>query len=155
MAPIYGRTVDRWATFFIDNSAAALQQIPIISLAGAGIDYPVVDLTATQDPGHGGLPDTPNFKMTVTSPFDTTATTGAFTVITGVVGKSVPLAFDYRQGIQHTWEAGEPNFGVTGTTANGVLVTNLMVNPEAGTFSFDLILFPGSALPDWAIAAHT
>jgi len=151
----YGRTVDRWTTFFIDDSVPTLRQIPIISLAGAGIDYPVVDLTATQDAGHGGLPDTPNFKMTVTSPFDTTATTGAFTVISSVVGLAVPLSFDVRIGIQHAWIAGEPVFGITSTTANGVLVTNLMVNPEAGTFSFDLILFPGSAIPDWAIAAHT
>jgi len=155
MAPQYGRTVDRWTTFFIDDSGATLRQIPIVSASGIGIDYPVVDLTATQDPGHGGLPDTPNFKATITAPFDTLATTGAFTVISGVVGKSVPLAFDYRQGIQHTWEAGEPTFGVTGSGTDGVLVTNLIVNPDAGTFSFDLILFPGSALPAWAIAAHT
>jgi hypothetical protein len=156
MAAQFGRTVDRWFQLMIDDSSGTLRQIPVLKVAGLGIDYPVVRIGATQDPGDGGLPTTPTFKMTITCPLDTTASTGAFTVLSGVNGGSTPLSLNIQLGMQHAWVPGEPTFGITSSATAGVLVTKLEVQPDAGTCTADIYLWAGStSMVAWSTTAYT
>lgn len=149
-----GRTVNKYTLVYIDDSGGTLRSIPVNSIGGVGLEFEEVDQSAWYDAIKGVLLNTPSFATTITGPVDTTADTGSHTVLSAVAGLNTPLAFDVRIGIRHTWEAGEPTFGVTGTAANGVLVKSYKINDDM-TYSADIVMFAGSAAPEWATTAHT
>jgi hypothetical protein len=150
-----GRTVGRYVTVHIDDSSSTLRQIPVSSISGLGLTYEETELTAFQDAIKGVLNSTPDFSCTISGPFDTTANTGSHTVLSGVVGLNVPLTFDVKLGMRQTYVEGEPQFGVTATTANGVLVTAYDVDPGAGTYTAKIRMASGSAAPAWGVASET
>lgn len=156
-----GRSVSRYTNFIIKDSGAVLRAIPIDSINGVGLEYEVKDLTAFQDAIRGVLLNTPNFELTITGPFDNSAAaavpalSGSHTVLSGIVGVNTPLSFDVQMGIRHAWEAGEPQFGITGSTTNGILCVSYTVNPEDGKFTAKFQMAAGSAAPAWGTAAET
>lgn len=155
-----GRTVDKYVTFLIDDSGGTLREIPVDSIGGVGLTYEEFDLTAFQDAVKGVLLGQPDASLTITGPFDTTVAgtpptlSGSHTVLSAIDGGNTPLAFDVRIGIRHTWEAGEPTFGITGTTTAGCLVSDYQFT-GAGKYSAKLRIAAGSTAPVWATAAHT
>lgn len=155
-----GRTVNRYVDFRIDDSAGTLRSIPVSSINGVDLTYEEKDLTAFQDVIKGKLLGTPDLKIDITGPFDTTAAaaagtlSGSHTVLNGIKGKNVPLTLDIQVGIGHAWEAGEPQFGITSSATSGMLCQHYGVNLDDGTYSASFIVFPGSTLPDWGIAAE-
>ena len=150
-----GRTVSQWTSFNVDDSGGTLRAIPVNSINGVGLNYEEVDLTAFTDAVKGVLLNTPDCKITISGPFDTTANTGSHTVLSGIVGLMVPLALDVRIGMRHAWEAGEPCFGITGTTSNGFICSSYIPNPDDGTYTATFVMYPGSAAPAWSTSAHT
>ena len=150
-----GRTTQKWTTFLVDDSGGTLREIPVDSINGVGLTYDEVELTAFIDAVKGVLPAHPDCTITITGPFDTTASTGSHTVLSAIAGGTTPLALDVRIGVRHTWEAGEPTFGITGTTTAGFLCTEYVADVNAGKYSAKFRVFPGSTAPVWATAAHT
>lgn len=161
MAAQTGRTTSKWVTFLVDDSGGTLREIPVDSINGVGLTYDETELTAFQDAIKGVLPATPDCTITITGPFDTTVAgtpptlSGSHTVLSAINGGSTPLALDVRIGIRHTWEAGEPTFGITGTTTAGFVCTEYTADVNAGKYSAKFRVFPGSTAPVWATAAHT
>jgi hypothetical protein len=155
MAAKTGRTVGKHTLVYLDDSGGTLRQIAVATIGGLGITYDEVDLTALQDAVKGILPGHGALSLTLAGPMDSTASTGSHIVLSGVNGESTPLAFDVRVGIRQAWESGEPQFGITGTSANGVLVTDYQVDPAAGMYTAKLNMFSGSAIPAWGTAAET
>lgn len=156
-----GRTVSKWTTFLVDDSGGTLRAIPVDTINGAGLDYDEKDLTAFQDALHSVLLDQANCQITITGPFDNSvaavapALSGSHTVLSAIAGVNSPLALDIRIGIRHAWEAGEPVFGITGTTANGFVCKSYKVDVNEGKYTAEFGMFAGSAAPEWATAAHT
>lgn len=155
-----GRTVAKFCDFRIDDSAGTLRSIPINSINGVGLTYGEVELTAFQDAVKGKLFETPDCVIDIAGPFDTTAAqtvgtlSGSHTVLSGIVGKLVPLTLDFQIGIQHAWEAGEPQFGITSSATSGFLCRDYQVNPNDGTYTASFVMFPGSSAPAWGTAAE-
>lgn len=150
-----GRTTSQWVKVLIDDSAGTLREIAVNTINGLGITHPGQDLTAFMDAIKGELPNTPDFKCTIGGPVDTTADTGSHPVLSGVSGGVTPLAFDVRLGVRHAWEAGEPQFGVTASAANGVLVRNYTIDPASMMYTAEVYMFPGSEAPAWGTAAES
>jgi hypothetical protein len=156
-----GRTTYKWIQFHIDDNVPTLRSIPINSLSVCGVTYEETDLTAFQDAVRGALPAMPDAPIEWSGPFDNTVVgaiptmSGSHTVLTLVNGLAVPLSLDIQFGIQKAWTGGDPQFGITSTATSGYLVTKYTVDLSSMTYSARAVLFPGSDLPAWGIAAET
>ena len=154
-----GRTVTKWTTFEIDDSAGTLRTIPVDSINGVGLVYDEVELTAFQDALKGVLPGHADVVITITGPFDTTAAaalgtlSGSHTILSAIDGAQTPLTLAVKVGIRHAWEAGEPVFGITSSATSGFLCFDYQMQGEK--YSAKFRMFPGSAAPAWGTAAHT
>lgn len=156
-----GRTVNRWVDFRVDDSAGTARSIPVNSVNGVGLAHTEADLTAFQDAMRGALPETPDCVISISGPFDTTAAqtvgtlSGSHTILSGIVGGLTPLYLDILVGIRHAWEAGEPQFGITPTAANGFLCRTYEVNLDDMSYSATFGMYPGSAAPAWGTTAES
>lgn len=155
MAAQTGRTVSKHTLVYLDDSGGTLRTFAVDTINGLGLTYDENDLTAFADAIHGVLLGHPDFECTLEGPMDTTASTGSHTVLSGVAGLNTPLAFDVRLGVRQAWESGEPQFGITGTSANGVLVASYQVDPSTMRYTAKLRMYSGSAAPAWGTAAET
>lgn len=166
MAVQTGRTVNRWANFIIEDSGNAMREIPINTLSVCGITYEEQELTAFQDAVKGALPGMPDAPIEIGGPWDSTAVqtasasavvpalSGSHTVLNGINGLSTPLALDVQFGVRHTWETGEPQFGITATTTVGYLCVNYTVDTSTMLYVAKFVLYPGSTIPAWGTAAE-
>jgi len=156
-----GRTVSKHVEVRIDDSGGTLRTIMVDTINGLGLTYDVNDLTAFMDAIHGVLLGHPDFSCTLSGPWDTTAVqtvgtqSGSHTVLSAINGVNTPLAFGVFVGIRHAWESGEPVFGITGTAANGVIVTSYEVDLNAGKYTAGIRMYTGSAAPAWGTSAIT
>lgn len=161
MAAQTGRTTYKWIRFIIDDSGGTLRHIPINSLSVCGVTYDEEDVTAFQDAVRGVLPSMPDAPIEWSGPFDNSVAaasptlSGSHTVLSATCGVLTPLTLDVQFGIRHTWEAGEPQFGITSSATEGYLVTKYTVDVSSMTYSARAVLFPGSSLPAWGTAAET
>ena len=166
MAIQTGRTVGKYVKFQIEDSGATLRDIPVSSINGVGLTYPEVDVTAIQDAVMGMLNGQPDYVLEVSGPFDTAAAqaassgsgaaaalSGSHTVLNDLPNDLTPLAFAIYFGIRQHWSTGEPVFGLTSTSANGILCMNYNVDPVSSTYTASFRMYPGSAAPAWGIAA--
>lgn len=150
-----GRTVSKWTAFLVDDSAGTLRSIAVDSINGVGLTYDEVDLTAFFDAVKGVLPNHPDCVIDIEGPFDTTASTGSHTVLSGIAGGVTPLSLDVQIGIRHAWESGEPQFGLTSSSTVGFLCTEYTVDPGTGKYKAKFRVFPGSSAPAWGTSAET
>lgn len=150
-----GRTTSQHTAFFVDDSGGTLREIAVNTINGVGLTYPQLDLTAWMDAIRGALPETPDCVISIGGPLDSTATTGSYTVLKGIVGVPKPLALDVQVGIRHAWEATEPQFGISYTAANGFVCRAFDVNLDDATYTAEFGMYPGSAAPAWGTAAET
>lgn len=149
-----GRTVEDFTNFLI-SQGGSMRQINIDTLGDVGLDYPAVEMRAFQDLVRGSLVGKPNFGLDFEGPVDNTATTGTSTVLRALAGQQTALSFDVQFGVRHAWEAGEPQFGVTGVVASnsGVWVTKY--SESGGRFKSRIEMLAGSvAAPAWGTAAE-
>ena len=149
-----GRTVSKHVAFKIDDSVGTVREIAVNSINGVGLVYDEMDVTAFMDAIKNVLPNHPDLNITISGPFDNTASTGSHTVLSGVVGGNTPLTMDIQFGIRHAWEAEEPQFGITSSATSGMLVTSYVVNPDDMTYTATLRVMGGTA-PAWGTAAET
>lgn len=161
MAVQTGRTTFKFVAFILDDSGSTLRSINIDSLSVVGLKYDELDLTAWQDAVKSVLPTMPDAPIDIGGVWDTSVVaavptlSGSHTVLNGVNGVMTPLTIDVQFGIRHAWEAGEPQFGITATAANGYLCTGYTFDPSSQRYSASFRLFAGSAAPAWGIAAET
>lgn len=150
-----GRTTNKWVAFKVDDSGGTLRSIAVDSINGVGLTYEEVDLTAFFDAIQGVLTNHPDLTLTITGPFDNTASTGSHTVLSAICGGVTPLTFDVQFGMRHAWESGEPQFGITSDATNGALCTEYTVDPGTGKYSAKFRMFAGSAAPAWGTVAES
>lgn len=161
MAAQTGRTTKKYVTFVIEDSGGTLREIPVDSINGVGLSYEETDQTAFQDSIKGVLLDIPDLTLDISGPFDSSAAaavgtlSGSHTILSAIVGGNNPLAFDVKFGIRQAWESGEPQFGITSSTANGVLCTRYVVDPATGKYNASFKMAAGSAAPAWGTAAES
>ena len=166
MAASVGRTVGKYVKFQIHDTGAAFRDIPVTSINGVGLAYPEVDVSAIQDAVKGALNGQPDFTLSITGPFDTTAAvtasgsgavaalSGSHTVLKNLPNDLDPLSFAIYVGIRHAWTSGEPSFGVSTTSSgtggiSGLLCMGYNVDPIAATYEATFRLAPGSIAPIW------
>lgn len=147
-----GRTVQDFTSLLIGDGVA-MRVILVDTLGDIGLDYPETDLFAFQDAVHGVLVGKPDFSLDFSGPIDNTATTGTSTVLRALVGVMTPRSFDVQIGVRHAWEAGEPQFGITSSAANGCIVTKY--KEQGAKYSATIRMYAGSAAPAWGTAAET
>lgn len=147
-----GRTVSRWVAFkFSDGSQ--MRELPVDTINGVGLTYEETELTAFMDAIKGALPNTPDCQIDIAGPFDSTANS-AHAVLSAANGVCTPRSLDVQVGIRHDWEADEPQFGITATSTSGFIVTNYIVDVNAGKYTAKFRLYPGSSAPAWGTAAE-
>ena len=167
MATQVGRTVSRWMNIAISDTGGVMRELPIDGISIVGVTYEEQDLTAFQDAVRGALPNMPDAPIDIHGPFSTKAATsasakavaptvsGSHTVLKNMPGfTATPSTLDVMFGIRHTWETGEPQFGISGTAANGYICTKYTVNDDA-TYDARFVLYPGSAIPAWGTTMET
>ena len=160
MAAQTGRTTNKFTNFIVDDSAGTIRSIPVDSINGVGLTYDETELTAFQDAIKGALPAHPDCVITITGPFDNTAAaasptlSGSHTVLAAINGAQTPLTLDVQVGIRHTWESGEPQFGVTSSATSGFLCFDYQPDVNAGKYSAKFRMYPGSSAPAWGTAAE-
>ena len=146
-----GRTLGRYVNLLISDGTA-MRSIGVNAINGIGLTHGEVELSAFQDSVIGVLLDTPNFTMDISGPFDSSAN-GSHAVLSAMNGVNTPRSFDIQFGIQHAWESGEPQFGITATATSGLLCSDYQVNPD-GTYSAKFRMFSKSSAPAWGSTAE-
>jgi hypothetical protein len=161
MAVQTGRTDNHFCQFIMgDASNGALRSVPISGFSALGATYEVVDMTAFQDAVKGALLGMPDAPFSIHCPWDTTAAqtvgtlSGSHTILSAVVGLMVPLTIDFRFGIRHAWETGEPNWGETATATSGYIVSKYVLNDDFSCDA-DFVAFPGSSLVAFGTSDET
>jgi hypothetical protein len=156
-----GRTVGKWVDFIIDDVGGTLRSIPVSTIGGLGVAYDEIDMTALQDAVKSILPGHPDMALVVSGPWDTSALasvgtlSGSHTVLHKLNGQETPLTLDVQIGIRTAWDSGEPQFGITSSSTNGVLVHVYNVDMESNLYTATIVMAPGSAIPAWGTAAET
>jgi len=145
-----------------DATAGTLRVIPMNSLSIVGITYDEQDLTAWQDAVKNALPTMPDAPIEFGGPFDDSALaavptlSGSHTLLNALNGVVAPVSVDVQFGMDGgTWEALDPQFGITCSATSGYILTKYVVDPASMMYSARLVLYPGSALPAWGTAAET
>ena len=156
MATQYGRTVPKFITFKIDDSGGTLRTVVgIKSINGVGINYDQMDVSAFNETIKSYLNGQGDCQITIVGNVDNTADVGFHNVFSGIAGGATPLAMDIEFGVRQSYTAGEPQFGITGTSANGMVCTSYVVNADDMTGTATLTVFSGSAAPAWGTAAES
>ena len=166
MAVQTGRTVSPWVNLIIHDYAAVLREVPIDGISICGIAYDESDMTAWQDAVAGALPNMPDAPVEFTGPYDVQpaqaasasgavpALSGSHVVLEPIMGVMTTLSLDIQFGVRHTWEDGEAQFGITRAAASGYILVKYDVDFENMTYAARLVLYPGSSLPAFGIAAE-
>lgn len=148
-----GRTVSKWVNFLFSDGSQ-MRSLKVDTINGVGLTYEETELTAFQDAVKGALPNTPDCAIDIAGPFDSTAN-GSHATLSANVGGVTPRSLDVQIGVQHAWESGEPQFGITASSTSGFLCTDYQVDVNAGKFTAKFRMFPGSSAPAWGTAAET
>jgi hypothetical protein len=166
MAANTGRTVSKFVNLVLGDNGNVIRDIPINSLSVVGVAYETQSVHAFQDAVMGELPNFADAPIDITGPFSSKAATaasgtgavptysGSHTILSVLNGLMVPRTLDVQVGIRQTWEAGEPQFGISQSGSSGYLVVSYLPNLDDMTYSAQLRLFPGSLLPAWGTAAE-
>ncbi len=147
-----GRTHSKHITVKLDNSGGTLTDITayVNSVGSIGVTYDTQDVTAFSDGSKNIVIGQPALPLTIGGPFDTVI----HSQMTGINGAATPLSLDIQVGIRHTWEAGEPQFGITSSATSGYLCHSYVVDMQANTWSAQLDVF-GPTAPAWGTAAES
>ena len=160
-----GRTVNTRVTFVMgDAGNGTLREIPISGFSALGHTYEEHDLTAFQDAVKGSLPGMPDAPIDIHGPWSSKVAaavgtlSGSHTILAAIQAAQVttitPLTLDFRFGVQHAWETGEPNFGITATATSGYYLSKYVVNDDM-TYDASFRLVAGSTLPAFGTSDET
>lgn len=153
-----GRTNAKWIQVFLENSNLTMTEITpyVRSIGTVGLTYDTTDVTAYADFVKNFTVGQPGAPITLSGPFDTTLFAQMIGYNSNGRGTSsnAPLTLNILVGIQHAWVAGEPCFGLSGSTAkqSGYQVSSFTVDTSAMTWTATLAV-AGSVAPAWATAS--
>jgi len=157
-----GRTTFKHVQFNISDTGDTLRSIPINGLSVCGVTYnETSDVVAWQDAVNSALPTMPDAPIEWSGPFDNSpaatagSLSGSHTILAPLNGLMTPLSLDVQIGIRAAWSSGEPQFGITASTTSGYILTKYNVDLSSMIYSARAVLFPGSSLPAWGVAAET
>ncbi len=161
-----GRTPPKYFKFQLEDSAGTLRDIPVATINDVGLEYVEEEgLVALQDAITGVLSGLPDLAIELTGPFSNLAAqaasgtgaapalSGSHTVLNNLPGGVTPLGFGIYFGIQSIWSTGDPVFGLTSSSVNGILCTSYMSNPSTMLYTARFRMFVGSAVPAWGTSA--
>jgi hypothetical protein len=165
------RTVGKYVRFLIKDSGAVLREIPVDKIGDVGLTYPEVELTAIQDAVQGFLAGLPGFSLEIEGPLDNSSAvaaagsgaaptlSGSHTVLNPVNGLTTPLSLGIYIGMGRYWTTGDPVFGLSSSSTNGVIVTSYVMQglgtQDPARYKAKIAMYPGSAAPAWGTAAIT
>lgn len=165
MAPQTGRTATAYIRFVLDDKNGQLDEIPVDSINGVGLDTDVEDVSAWQDAIKNTLLALPSCVINVTGPVDNSALaaasasgvkpvlSGSITLLKDIVGKNTPLALGVLFGMRHYYETGEPAFGLNFSAGvSGFLCSKFTV--DGNKYSASFVVF-GTTAPSWLDALPT
>lgn len=147
-----GRTQSKHITVKLDNAGGTLTDISayVNSVGTVGVNYETQDVTAFSDGVKNVVIGQPTASLTLSGPIDTVI----ISHMTGINGGVTPLSLDLQFGIRHTWEAGEPQFGITSSASSGYLCNSFVIDPSANTWTATLDVF-GPTAPAFGTAAES
>ena len=149
-----GRTVSKYITVEVEDSAGTLRAIACNAVNGCGLNYDEVDLTAFSDAVKGVMLNQPGATLTLSGPMDTTATTGSHIVLSALLGRNTPIAINIKFGIGHAYETNEPVFGMASSATSGFLLKSYNVS-DSLMYDAEFVVYAGSSAPAWATSAYT
>lgn len=96
MARAHGKNL----AFSIDDSGTTLRDIStdVTGVSGLPGERPLADATGAQAAGESSTPGIYRAEFTVSGFFDTTATTGSHTVLTGLLSTTATSTFEFGPG---------------------------------------------------------
>ena len=156
-----GRTLNKYVKVQIEDSGGVMRDIPVSSIAGIGIVYDKVDVTALQDAIKKVFSGQGVVSIPISGPFDNTAATaasgtgarpalsGSHTVLSAINGLNTARTFAVYIGIQADWSTGDPVFGAV----DGFIVTDYS-SPDGQTYTASIEV-AGNAVnvPAWVTSA--
>lgn len=131
-----GKTHDRYVNVIYNS-----QTIPcrINNMSGVGITYDEADITTFCDALHMFVLGQGNVEITLSGPFDNTATSGAHAVFSAAVGNQTGYTLTIQIGIRAAATTGDPEFEAT-----LMLTTSYVVNMGSGVPTWTATLKPGT-----------
>lgn len=106
-----GKTHARFVRVKVDDSGGTPQTIGVGSIDTIGEQYDEQDVTAFSDGVHNFVLGHPEAPLEITGPFDNTATSGAHTVLSGIVGDvSTTYTVTVEIGIRAAPTVGDPKW---------------------------------------------
>jgi len=150
------RTNAKFIKVLLDNAAGVLTDISayVSSVGTVGLTYDTADVTAFSDGVKNVAIGQPGASLQFSGPVDTviiTQLTGY--AANGGLTAGGGLSLDIRFGIRHAWEAGEPQFGITGSASVGYLLTGFTIDSGGMTWTATFGVL-GATAPAFSTAAE-
>ena len=148
-----GRTHPKYLGVFVDNSAGTLTDLSAyLDAPGTfGLQYAEQDVTGMSDAIQNVVVGRPSAPLSIVWQFDTVVM-AHFTACDTVAGHNTPMTIDFRMGIRHVWESGEPTFGITSSATSGYVFKDFTTDGIKITTTFNVF---GPTAPAFATTAHT
>lgn len=145
-----GRTHPKYLTTMIDNSSGTLTDLSayVDSNGTFGLKFEEQDVTGMSDAIKNIVIGRPEAPLKIVFKFDT----AVIAHLSPLAGRNTPLSLDFRVGVGHTWEAGEPCFGISSSATSGYVLSEFTTDGEKVNTSWNVV---GAVAPDFAVAAHT
>lgn len=141
-----GKTHGRYVKVLVDDSGGSARDISaaVNNIGGVGVSYDQVDVTGLSDTLKQFVSGWGDATLTLGGPFSNTATTGAHTVLSGIVGTGTAGTVTIQIGIRGAATTGDPEF------EGEFVCTDYVVNvaPEA-TWTATFKPGYGASTPAW------
>jgi hypothetical protein len=146
-----GVTNMKWLGVWIDNSSGTLTDLSnyVIDPGEHGLEFAKAVQTGIGERIENFTVGNPSAPLSIKFRYDTVVIAHFAALLTE---PRVPLSIDYRHGIGHAWEAGEPTFGCTSSATSGYIVTNIKCTGEDITVDLDVF---GGVAPTFSTSAHS
>ena len=160
MTAAFGRTHSKHVDFQLYFSSA-WRSLPVDTINGLTLAYDVLEYAAFIDRIKTVIQGQPTLTLSIAGPHDTAdlaaagTKSGSHRILSKLVGGNTPIGLAVYFGIGHVWEAGEQVFGISPTSANGVLVYSYTRDIMTGRYSAEIGMRTGSAAPAWGTTAIT
>ena len=145
-----GRTNSHFVGFFLDNSAGTLTDLTphTKEVPEVGPEFETMDVTGLSDGAKNITVGIPAHPFSVVFQWDTVVITHL-----SALSPVTPLSVDIRYGVRHTWESGEPQYGISMSATSGFVLAGFKCNGvESITANFDVF---GPTAPAFGTTAET
>ena len=142
-----GKTTGRYVKILLDDSGGTARDISasVNTIGGIGLTNEQVDVTSLSDSVMQYLAGRGDSAIEIGGPFNNTATTGAHTVLSGLVGGNTAATLTVQIGIRATATTGDPEW------EGEYVVTAYTVDVGANDVTWSASLKPafGTSTPAW------